>query len=78
MSEMKKRFKLFRKERRIIRYELSHIDKVIIFIIGSVGGILFWKGLWILFDGFHVLADPWISISAGLLILFFTGLLIRG
>ena len=75
---MRRRSKFFRKERKIIRYELSHMDKVIIFVIGSAGGLLFWKGLWTLFDKFHVLGDPWISISIGLVILFFTGLIVRG
>ena len=38
-------------------------------VTGSIGVILFWRGVWALADGTPILENPWVSLFLGLVIL---------
>ena len=69
--------RLLKKEKRIIKYELSHFDKILIFILGSVGLVALWRGLWSYMDSLKMFSDPVFSILFGMAVLFITGRLVK-
>lgn len=69
---MRKR-KRVSEEKRIIRYELTHFDKVMLAILGFVGLVVFWKGLATLLDNPFINNNPYTMMIAGFIIMFLTG-----
>lgn len=69
--------KLAKKEERLIKWELSHLDKVFLVVVGSIGFIFFWKGTLDIIKSISIFNDPWVSILAGLMIMLLTGWVIR-
>ena len=41
----------------------------LLLIIGAIGVILFWRGVWALADITPVIANPWISLALGIVAL---------
>lgn len=70
---MKLKNRLLKKEKRVIRYELSHTGKILIFTLGSVGLVALWRGLWSYMDSLKMFSDPVFSILFGMAVLFITG-----
>lgn len=79
MPEPKKslRKKLMKREGRMIKWELSHLDKVFLVVVGSIGFILFWKGIVIVIETTPLLRDPVVLILSGLFIMLLTGWVIK-
>lgn len=74
-SDMRKR-KKGSEERRMIKYELTHFDRVMLAILGFVGLVIFWKGLATLLDNSFFNSNPYLMIIAGFVVMFLTGRLI--
>lgn len=72
---MKKK-KRISEERRLISYELTHFDRVLLAILGFVGLVVFWKGLSIILDVSFINSNPYMMIILGFIIMFLTGRLI--
>ena len=67
------------KEKRIIRYELKHLDTILLSIFGFVGLILFWRGISPLLEQIEkaYFVSPVVFLFFGLVIIFLTGAMIR-
>lgn len=71
-----------RKRRRIseegelIRYELTHFDKVMLAILGFIGLVVFWKGLATILDNSFINSNPYMMVIIGFVVMFLTGRLI--
>lgn len=63
-------------EKKILKYELTHIQRVFLAMVGLVGLIMFWKGMIIYLDNPIVNNNPFLMIIMGIVIMFFTGRLI--
>ena len=74
MTPVKKVVTFFDKLEDRVRIALSHYP-IVYSIIGAVGIVLFWKGVWETADIFPILFGP-SSILLGLVILLLTGLLV--
>jgi K+-transporting ATPase A subunit len=61
--------------RKIKRLRLHH--KIIFSLIGIVGIILVWRGVWTFFDNTPFLNDPVVSIIVGFLLVGFSGLFFK-
>jgi len=61
----------------MIKWELSHLDKVFLVVVGSIGFILFWKGIVIVIETTPLLRDPVVLILSGLFIMLLTGWVIK-
>lgn len=61
--------------RGIKRLRLHH--KIIFSLIGIVGIILVWRGVWTFFDNTPFLNDPVVSIIVGFLLVGFSGLFFK-
>jgi hypothetical protein len=68
---------VMKKERKLLKWELSHLDKVFLAIVGSVGFILFWKGILDFIKTIPAFDSPFVSILSGLVILLLTGWIIK-
>lgn len=66
-----------KREKSVIKYEMAHFDKILVVIVGLTGMIAFWRGVWSYLDAFPVLSDPVASIAFGIIVLFFTGWIIK-
>lgn len=68
-----------RRQKKIIKYELKHMDKIVLGVIGFVGLILFWKGLATVLDKIDKSypLDPVVLLFFGLVIIFLTGAMIK-
>jgi uncharacterized membrane protein len=62
-------------EKRIIKYELTHTDKIILAIIGLLGVVLFFKGLSIFLD--RIVVDPAFYVILGIILMLCSGYLIK-
>jgi amino acid transporter len=69
--------KIFKKERRIIKYELSHFDKILIAILALVGSAMIFVGAKGILEKLDIFRDPVVMLVAGILILFVTGSFIK-
>lgn len=74
---MKLKNRLLKKEKRMIKYELSHADKIIIFVLGSIGLVSLWRGLWSYLDSAGILSNPAISVLFGISLLILTGWVVK-
>ena len=74
---MKIKNRLLKKEKRVIRYELSHLDKIVVFVLGSAGLVSLWRGLWTYLDSAGILSNPIISILFGVVLLIITGSIVK-
>ncbi len=63
-------------EKKILKYEMTHMQRVFLAIIGFVGLVVFWKGLAIYLDNSVVNNNPSLMVIIGVVIMFFTGKLI--
>jgi hypothetical protein len=63
-------------EKKILKYELTHVDRIILAIMGIVGLAFFFRGLYILMENINV--DPGVSIILGVALMFCSGYLIKG
>ncbi|OGH19992.1 MAG: hypothetical protein A3D74_03800 [Candidatus Levybacteria bacterium RIFCSPHIGHO2_02_FULL_37_13] len=61
--------------KNIKRFRLHH--KLIFSLIGIVGIILVWRGVWTFFDNAPLLNDPVVSIIVGFLLVAFSGLFFK-
>lgn len=70
---------LSEREKRIIRYEREHFDKILLAIIGFVGIVFFWKGLATILEKIEEAysLDPVVLLFFGLVIIFLTGAMIK-
>lgn len=57
--------------RGINRFRLHH--KLIFSLVGIIGIIMVWRGVWTLFDNTPLLKDPLISIIIGFILVAFSG-----
>ncbi len=74
MVTVKKVTRFFDKLEDSVRISLSHYP-VVYAVIGGVGVVLFWKGVWETAEYFPILSGP-SSVLLGIIILLFTGLLV--
>lgn len=63
-------------ERAILKYELNHVDSIVLAILGITGVAFFFKGLYILMD--KISLDPAVAIVLGTILMFCSGYLIKG
>lgn len=63
-------------EKAILKYELTHVDSIILAIIGIIGLAFFFKGLYILLD--KISLDPVVALILGAILMFCSGYLIKG
>ncbi|MBK5215780.1 MAG: hypothetical protein JJE53_03170 [Candidatus Pacebacteria bacterium] len=66
-------FKYFDKLEDKIRGKLTHYP-ILYALIGSVGIVSIWRGVWEISDSFNV--SPWISLFAGIIITLTSGLFV--
>lgn len=71
---MKKIIRFFDRMEDLFRARLSR-RPIIYSLIGSIGIVLFWRGIWLIADMFPFMTGP-VSAAAGLIILLLTGLLV--
>jgi len=69
--------RLIKRQKYIIQYELSHLDKVIVAMLIFFGTVIFFLGMNRLISNIPILNDPVVLITIGLLILLFTGSFIK-
>ncbi len=69
--------KLLRKERKILKYEAMHKDKILLVILGSIGFILFWKGMVDFLKNVDFFNNPAVTITIGLVIMILSGWAIK-
>lgn len=62
-------------ESKFKRMRLHH--KLIFSILGTVGVVAFWRGIWSFFDGTPYLSHPISSIGVGLVLLVISGFLYK-
>lgn len=62
-------------EKRILKYELTHRDKIVLAVIGVIGAVFFFKGLSTMID--NVKLDPGFLVILGLILMFCSGYLIK-
>jgi hypothetical protein len=63
-------------EKAILKYELTHVDRIVLAIIGVIGLAFFFKGLYILIDNIRL--DPVVAMILGTILMFCSGYLIKG
>jgi uncharacterized protein YneF (UPF0154 family) len=70
---IKKIIKFFDRLERKVRSKLSHWP-VLYALLGSIGIVLIWRGIWIVADSFSM--SGWLSILIGVLLSMFIGLFV--
>jgi len=73
ISVIKDTIKFFDRLEDKIRARLAR-NPILYALIGSVGIVLIWRGIWMLADTFNI--SGWISLVLGVLITVFTGLFV--
>jgi hypothetical protein len=77
-----KSFKKFHKQvnsnathevKKIIRFR----RKIVVSLLGTIGVVLLWRGLWIMFDWTPLVNHPFVSMLLGLLVLILSGFLYK-
>lgn len=63
-------------EKKIIKYEITHVDSIVLAVIGIIGVALFFKGLYILME--NIIIDPVVAVVLGVILMFCSGYLIKG
>lgn len=74
MSILKRVIKFFDKLEDVIRAGLSRMP-LLYSIIGGIGVVLFWRGVWMMADDLSFMTGP-VSTLAGLIILMLIGLMV--
>ncbi|HIG97615.1 MAG TPA: hypothetical protein HA230_04710 [Candidatus Aenigmarchaeota archaeon] len=62
---------------KVKKYQLNNTEKVLLFIIGLFGFILFWRGLAIVMGSIPMLNNPLFLVVLGFVIMYTSGLLIK-
>ena len=69
--------KILKKEKHIVEYELSHLDKVIIGILILFGTVMFFVGVTRFINSVHIFDNYFILIGTAILIFVLTGSFIK-
>lgn len=59
--------------RKIIRFR----RKITVSLLGTIGVVLLWRGLWMIFDLTPLVSHPFVSIGLGLFVLILSGFLYK-
>lgn len=51
------------------RKEKKRLKRAILLLIGAMGIIVFWRGVWTLADTTPVIKDPFVSVTIGVILL---------
>ena len=72
---MNKTLKFFDKLEDKIRKHLSKFP-IVYALVGAVGIVLFWRGVWLIADSIPFLSNPYISLFVSIIILLAIGLFV--